>query len=59
MIVTPIELGEVTGTKLKDTPEGRARIAAEIVRYMQYCSLTETPWFPVSPKASHDSGIGG
>jgi hypothetical protein len=46
-------------TKLNFTAEGRAIIAAEIARYMEHCLLTETPWFPVSPKASHDSGIGG
>lgn len=46
-------------TKRNFTADGRAIIAAEIVRYMLHCLLTETPWLPVGRKASQDSGIGG
>ncbi len=46
-------------TKRNFTAEGRAIIAAAIERYMRHCLLTETPSFPVSPKASHDVGIAG
>jgi hypothetical protein len=33
-------------TQVKDTPGGRALIAAEIARLRDWCQRTETPWLP-------------
>jgi hypothetical protein len=42
----PAHLRVGIGSKVADSIEGQAKIAAEIARYVEYCQQTETPWTP-------------
>jgi hypothetical protein len=43
-----------TFAKLRDTPEGRRRIAEEIAKLREWCQRNEVPWLPVAPPPTTD-----
>jgi len=42
----PVHLRVGVGSKMADSIEGQAKIAAALSRFADYCERTETPWIP-------------